>query len=200
MSSRPIHAGNMSVTIRVVADLQKKAENATPVTARGNVGTVTSRVEVKTQVETGGATAYAGANGRTTAADAQKISTGKAGPPPTQGGGVLGFLLKGAAAPATPDPTKATLADLKAHVGKEVVVTTFDREAFSALKEAARKGDVADTKAVLLGVTPEGLLLADDARGKNKRVLQTEFWAVARVTVADTAVLQDPAWSSVYSG
>ncbi len=204
MSTRPLQAGKLSVTVRLVADLQKKAEHATPITGKSPVGPTTARVDVKTQVETGGAApkaaTYSGANGTVSARQAQHISDGKSGPPPTRGGGVLGFMLNQAGAiPAAVDPTKATLKDLTAHVGQEIVVTTWDKEGFASLKEAARKGDVADTKAFLLGITPEGLVLADDVKGKNKRVLQTEFWAVARVSVGDAAVLQDPAWASTYS-
>lgn len=196
-----IRAGNVELQMKLVADLQRKGEGAKVVPGAG--GKTTARVDIKTEVETGGAKEVQ-AKGTPTAERAavfqgggsldkkglEQVPTETTLAQRSQQGGVLGFRMGQLVADKTTagaasgfDPTKATAEDLRAFVGQRMTITTWDKDEASSLAEAAKKGMVIDTVGVLVDVTPEGLVLKDDPKSKETRELLSEYWDLARVKV-----------------
>lgn len=188
-------ADPFSVKMKLVADIARKGENATPIVSKRE--DVRPRVDIKTEVETG-QQRFEGNTGTTTSRDAQKIATSTGGAVNVgQGGGVLGHRLQtmqsGLADPDALGHEKLA-ALLAPHVGRPVVVTTYDRDEASDLAEAAKKHGVGDTRGTLVGVNAEGIQLKKDGRIETVR---TEFWHLARIRLDDdagTVLAQDPAY------
>jgi hypothetical protein len=186
------------VQMKIVADIKKTGEGAQVVKGRGE--DVRPRVDITTNIETGGFDKQAG---NTSLRDGLKAS-GNAGAavPVGKGGGVLGHLL--ATKPdALPDADQLSNADLKRllepHKGKPLVVTTWDREEADNLTDASKKQSVGDTRGVLVGVDAEGIRLQRNGRVETVR---TEFWALARVRLDDDkggVLAQDPSYPKLFS-
>lgn len=189
----------------LVADIAKKGEGAKVVTQAPTTG-ATSRVEAKVDVETGGAKPVSSTSTAplpsTTAAQAQKIPTQAGGAVNVgKGGGVLGHLLAQKSTSALPDPAAVPWQELRAALapffGKNVVVTSYDKDEASSLAQAAKSASLGDTHGVLKDVTAAGIVL-QTANQREPAVVQSEYWAVARVRLNEAgdlrALAQDPSY------
>jgi hypothetical protein len=189
---------DLSVQVKLVADIQRKGEGAKVVQSPVRED-VKPRVDIRTEVETGG---FEGKNSaRTSAGELGKVSTAPVtqSVATSQGKGLLGHRLS---TTLLPDPTKLTTAELKAllepHFGRSVSVTTYDREEAATLAEAVRTHNLGDAHGILRGVTDEGLVLEKDGR---VHTTNSEYWAIARIKVTgDDAkvVAQDPSYPRLF--
>jgi hypothetical protein len=192
-----LKVGNLSVQMKLVADVQRKGEGAKVIHNPPSQPTA-PRVDIKMEVET-----YDRKAGTSTAASTSGLPKTTGAPVKVgAGGGVLGHLLA-TKNEAVPDTTKLSNAELKKHLepflGQPVVVSNYDKDEHASLADAAKKGGVADQRGILKGMSDEGLLL--EINGKPS-TMQTEFWALARIKIdaPDGKVLaQDPAYAKTYS-
>jgi hypothetical protein len=178
----------VDVQVKLVADIQrgKDAEkNAKVVESRG--GGIKPRVDIKTEVETYGASEFK--EGGKASASTVATTPQQHGAPVAAGGGVLGFLMaeKGAAAPTADippfveDPTQTKLEDLQRFQGMKLKVTSFDPDEYSSLQEANRRGDSVDSFGVLEEAKADALVMKrEDGRTTE---LDPELWTVAEVEV-----------------
>jgi hypothetical protein len=188
---------DLKVSFKLVADVRKPGEGVsragTPAPLVAKSERTKPRVDIKTEVET-----YDAKPGRTDGARVSgvngKVNVGA-------GGGVLGHLLATKSEKAdVPDPKKLNASELRAllapYVGQEVVVTNHDKD--TTLAVAAKKGDVADARGILVGVDDEGSIqLKKDGRVNE---VSSEYWAFARIRVDGGPVIaQDPAYPRHYS-
>src|SRR5688572_28661657 len=157
--------GDFDVKFKLVADINRKGEGARVVP--DTVRETKPRVDIKTEVETGGAKPikakqddgrghFDHAAGATNTSDVPV----QAGPPSAgKGTGVLGHLI--GMKRSIPDPEAVTWQQLRAalepHFGKPVVVTNYDREEATSLAQA--KNTLGDNEGILRNVTAEGVEL-----------------------------------------
>ncbi|HEY4223894.1 MAG TPA: hypothetical protein VGO62_21210 [Myxococcota bacterium] len=188
-------AKGLTVKMQLVADIAKKGEGA-KVVKNAPVAPVQARVDITTDVDTGGAF-----DKKSGSADGTRTIGN--GAPVGAGGGVVGFRIQSAReAPPLANPDALSTAELRAllapYTGRSVVVTNYDRDAGS-LARAVKQGDVADTRGVLMGVSDDGIQLKKDGK---VNTVQKEFWVTAQIRLDDheqTALARDPDYSKHYA-
>ncbi len=188
----------VSVQVRLVADVERTGEGAKVVKHGGGGGEVRSRVEIAADDGFKGTAAGTGRLPASLPGDNKSpVAVGA-------GKGVLGHLLSAAVTPSVADPGQLSAAELKALLqpffGRPVVVTTYDKDDASSLKDALKAQSVGDTRGTLVDVGPEGLVLEHE--GGKQDTVRGEYWAVARIRLDDgdrRVVAQDPSYPKLFA-